>query len=30
MLRRTFFQTAAATAVLAAFRNQLSFAKGAP
>jgi peptidyl-dipeptidase Dcp len=30
MLRRTFFQTTAATAVLAAFRNQLSFAKGAP
>jgi len=30
MLRRTFFQTTAATAVLVAFRNQLSFAKGAP
>jgi peptidyl-dipeptidase Dcp len=28
MLRRTFFQTTAATAVLVAFRNQLSFAKG--
>jgi peptidyl-dipeptidase Dcp len=29
MLRRTFFQSSAATAVLVAFRNQLSFAKGA-
>jgi peptidyl-dipeptidase Dcp len=29
MLRRTLFQGAAATAVLAAFRNKLSFAKGA-
>jgi peptidyl-dipeptidase Dcp len=28
MLRRTFLHTSAATAVLAAFRNQLSFAKG--
>jgi peptidyl-dipeptidase Dcp len=28
MLRRTFFQTTAAAAVLVAFRNQLSFAKG--
>ena len=28
MLRRTFFQSAAASAVLAGFRNQLSFAKG--
>jgi len=28
MLRRTFFHTAAASAVLAAFRNTLSFAKG--
>ena len=30
MLRRTLFQTTAATGVLTAFRNQLSFAKGAP
>ena len=29
MLRRTLCQSAAATAVLVAFRNQLSFAKGA-
>jgi len=29
MFRRTFFQSSAATAVLVAFRNQLSFAKGA-
>jgi len=29
MLRRTFRKTTAATAVLAAFRNKLSFAKGA-
>jgi peptidyl-dipeptidase Dcp len=29
MLRRTLFQSAAATAVLATFRNKLSFAKGA-
>ncbi len=29
MLRRTLFQTAAATAVLATFRSKLSFAKGA-
>jgi peptidyl-dipeptidase Dcp len=29
MLRRTFVQTAASAAVLALFRNQLSFAKGA-
>ena len=30
MLRRTFFQTTAAAAVLAAFRSKLSFAKGSP
>ena len=30
MLRRTFFLSTAASAVLVTFRNQLSFAKGAP